>query len=88
MFNDCEAVHAGKQAVDDHDIRIDRAGLVEALDAGRRPIDLEAAVDELGRDLAGRLGIILDEEQFRHRQKPSLLSPIRLKIGLKLPGGY
>ena len=37
------------------------ARLVEAFDPGRGPIDVEAALDELGHDLVGGLGVVLDQ---------------------------
>ncbi len=67
-LDDGEAVHAGQQAVDDHDVGPrPRRALSSPSIPGRCPIDLETAVDELGHDLRRGFAVILDQEHLRHK---------------------
>jgi len=88
-FYDGEAVHTRQQAIDDDRFRPARTRLVQPFDAACGPIDVKAAVAELGPDLVGRLLVVLDEQHFGHRFMPkrpdrrtpsSLASPRRPRL--------
>jgi hypothetical protein len=73
-FDNGQAVDAGKQAVNNHDVGLGRARLVEAFYPGRRPIHVIPAVSQLGHDFAGRFVIILDQQYFGHHVFPGPLA--------------